>query len=254
MPESEWASLRSELEALYGDADFLRRDAGILHGVACMRAAGGRLHALRVDQGSPKSETDFLALNLSRARADAILTSARNLRREAALSHDLSGRWGRALRAMRGAILGKNTPPTCAILTRSGQLPEADHPVWRDGTPKVVLTEPSQESALRKRLGARADVMALPGLTARSACAVLQREGARAVSVEAGPTTASELYQAPPQVDELLLTVCEAPLEARVVGAALPPDCELLRGLTRTARTRRVEGGLPFRFERWRRA
>ncbi len=50
---------------------------------------------------------------------------------------------------------------------------------------------------------------------------MLRERGARCILVEAGPSTAADLYQAPPVVDELLLSVYEEPeLAAEFVGTA----------------------------------
>ena len=252
MPERTLAALLSALRSLYGSPDLCASDTGIVHVVSCARAESGSLRVLRVDQGSPESETDFLVLNLCRARADAVLTTARNLRREPGLSHRLAGPWAGALAELRRELLKKTAPLCCAILTRSGRLPE-DHPVWGDGTQKLILTEPAQASALHQQFGQRAEVLAVPNLSARTACALLERRGATTISVEAGPTTASILYQVPSLVDELLLTTCEAALPPHLLGEALPDDGQLLSGLTRVACTARTERGVPFRFERFRR-
>lgn len=238
------------LDALFGRAAPGREARGVIHVTATARGAGGRLQVLRVDLGSPPSATDFFLLNLCRARADAILTTAQNLRAEARLSHQLQGPWAPALSRYREQVLGKTRPPACAVLTETGNLP-LQHPVWQDGTEKLVLTHPHRAPGLRQQLGSRAEVVELAGLDSRVACAYLQQRFPDTLSVEAGPNTANALYRPPARVDELMLTVCDSALPAALLGNALPAADVLFAGLTLAASSTREEGGVRFRFERW---
>jgi riboflavin biosynthesis pyrimidine reductase len=242
-------TLEQELSALYGAQPLNTR--GTVHVVHAARGPGGVLHALRVGSpGAPHSATDFFVLNLCRARADAVLTSAENLRREPTLTHDLQGPWAAALKEYRSQALSKSAPLTCAILTRTGELP-AQHPFWHDGTRKLVLCPAQLTQDVSRRVGARAQVVGLDGLSARTACAWLHGNGHALVSVEAGPSTASTLYEAPSQVDELLLTSWEtASAEAELAGP-LPDDPSLFAQLRPTSCCTRDEAGETFRFERW---
>jgi riboflavin biosynthesis pyrimidine reductase len=243
-------NVERELALLYGEHALPR--AGILHSVHAVRAADGRLHALRIDEHAPKSETDWFALSVCRARADAVLTSAENLRREPQLSHQLSGPWAATLTRYRAEQLGKPAALTCAILTRTGDLP-LEHPVWSDGTRKLVLCAPEAAPLLRARLGARAEVMAAPQLNAARACRLLQGRGLALVSVEAGPRTASTLYADEACVTELWLTRWEsAPPNAALAGA-LPEDATLFAAMELLGSHERMEHGERFRFERWQR-
>jgi riboflavin biosynthesis pyrimidine reductase len=241
-----------ELVALYGSRAPLP-DVGVLHSVHAVRAPDGRLHALRIDADAPKSETDWFVLSLCRARADLVLTSAENLRREPQLSHRLAGPWAGALQAYRRERLGKAAAPSVAILTRRGGLP-ARHPVWQDGTPKLVLTPPEAAASLERELGGLAEVVAVPALSAQSACRMLAQRGFGLISIEAGPSTASSLYAAePPSISELWLTRWEsAPADAALAGA-LPEDAQLFHGLHLVGDAERTEHGQRFRFEQWRR-
>jgi riboflavin biosynthesis pyrimidine reductase len=243
-------NVERELAGLYGEHPLPR--AGILHSVHAVRAADGRLHALRIDEHAPKSETDWFALSLCRARADAVLTSAENLRREPQLSHRLSGPWADTLTRYRAEMLGKPATLACAILTRSGDLP-LDHPVWKDGTHKLVLCPPDAAALLRAKLGTRAEILAAPDLSVAHACRLLQARALALISVEAGPRSASSLYADDPCVTELWLTRWEsAPAEAALAGA-LPADATLFAGLQLLGSNTRVEHGEHFRFERWQR-
>ncbi|MFT3927175.1 MAG: dihydrofolate reductase family protein [Myxococcales bacterium] len=223
------------------------------HGVsqvsATARGSDGRLHVLDIGSpATPQSEADFFGLNLARARSDALLTSAENVRREPALSHRLAGAHALALTALRRA-LGKANPPLCAILSGSGNLP-LEHPVWHDGTPKLVLTRPEGSAELERRLGARAQVIALPDLSARTALSWLRAQVPN-VSVEAGPSTSGQLFEAPPMVDELLLSRFEGALSPAALGKALPDDALLFRGLRCVHETSLPAREGTWLFQRW---
>jgi riboflavin biosynthesis pyrimidine reductase len=246
----------SELRALYGSA--APPAPGVLHIVHAARAPDGRLAALRIGAPStPKSESDFFVVNAARAHADAVLTSAENLRREPALSHALQGPWAHALADYRRDVLHKSAPLTVAILTRSGDLPHP-HPVWHDGTTKLLLTPAGTSPLLRERAMERADAdtlrtIPLPNLDAVSAARWLQGQRLPLVSVEAGPHTVAALYAAQ-AVSELWLTHWESATADAEFAGALPADEIFFRGLTLLGSARRREGGHNFRFERWTRA
>lgn len=244
-----------QLVALHGSAQ--PPLAGVLHVVHAARAPNGRLSPLRIGAPStPRSETDFFVVNATRAHADAILTSAENLRREPALSHALQGPWADALSVYRRDVLHKSAPPTVAILTRTGDLP-SPHPVWNDGTPKLVLTPAGTSPPPRGRTteGATADpvpYIPIPDLDAVSAIQHLHARGLPLVSVEAGPHTVAALYHAQ-AVSELWLTHWESVTRDAEFAGPLPEDALLFGGLTLLGSSRRSEGGHDFRFERWRR-
>ncbi|MET0340106.1 MAG: dihydrofolate reductase family protein [Polyangiales bacterium] len=247
--EREASEVALAIEALYGARPLLTE--GVIHVSAATRGPDGRLSVLKIGPRSPKSATDFFVLNLCRARCDAILTTAANLRAEPDLAHGLQGSWAKRLEVYRRVVLKKPAPSTCAILTGSGDLPVA-HPVWEDGTPKLVLTSESAAPALRWVLGARAEVVGVPRLDARTACTYLRdKRGLKLVSVEAGPSTARALYEAPSVVDELLLSTYLEPLRDEQIGYALPDDGVLLRGRTMVAEQTRKEESGKWRFQRW---
>jgi riboflavin biosynthesis pyrimidine reductase len=235
-----------ELSALYGTAE--PPAPGVLHIMHVARAADGRLSALRIGPATtPKSESDFFVVNAARAHADAVLTSAENLRREPALSHALQGPWAEALTRYRRETLHKVLPLTCAILTRSGDLPYP-HPVWSDGTTKVIFTPRASRAMVP--LPADAQVVSIADLDAVSAARWLHAHGAPLVSVEAGPRTVRALYEAN-AVSELWLTHWESVTADAEFAGALPEDATLFRGLSLRGSARRNEGGHTFRFERW---
>lgn len=240
-----------ELSALYGTHSLA--GSGIIHPVHVARASDGRLHALRIDEHTPRSDTDWFVLSLCRARADAVLTSAENVRREPRLAHQLSGPWAEALAHYRASVLGKSAPLVCAIVTRTGDLP-SDHPVWSDGTQKLLFTVPPSAMTLRARFRDRAEVIEIDDLDLVRAAAWLQQHGRALVSIEAGPRSASALYTGTCAVDELWLTEWESVTPHATLAGALPEDPTLFAGLVRIGSSTRVEHGQRFRFDLWRRA
>lgn len=240
------AQAREAAEGLFGRG--VTETVGVTQVSATVRAPDGLLHVIDIGSDAPKSEYDFFALNFARARADAILTSAENIRREPRLSHELAGTAAASLIALR-QTWKKSAAPLCVILSASGSLP-LQHPVWSDGTTKVVLTLPDARERIQLRLGSRARVVGLELLTPRTALTWLS-ERAKTIDVEAGPTTSSQLYAAPPMVEELLLSRFEGELEPTALGRALPSDDILFHGLTCVHETRREEASGPWVFQRW---
>jgi riboflavin biosynthesis pyrimidine reductase len=238
---------RAQAERLFGPT--VSEFGGVSQVCATQRHADGRLHVLAIGPHAPRSELDFFGLNLARARTDAILTTAKILRSEPTLSHRLSGPHAEELAALR-LSLGKAEPVWCALLTRSGEFP-LEHPVWDDGTRKLVMTLPEQAAALTAKLGSRADVVGLPALSARSALVWLG-EHVTSISVEAGPSTANALYDAPSLITELLLSqYLGAPLAPAALGRALPEDARLFAGLRCVHQADVEEPSGPWRFQRW---
>jgi riboflavin biosynthesis pyrimidine reductase len=242
-------SARELAEQLFGKG--VCETEGVVHVTATVRVHDGRLRVLATGQGAPQSAFDFFALNLCRARADALLTTAENLRAEPHLRHELAGEHAGELDALRAELLQKQGPPRCAILTRTGDLP-LEHPVWSDGTAKLVLTVPDTAERLAARLGDRAQVIGVPELDARKALDVLREEGARTISIEAGPRTATQLYSPSSVIDELLLSRCETgELAPNALVGALPEDARLFAGLGIVHESVRDEPSGRWVFQRW---
>jgi riboflavin biosynthesis pyrimidine reductase len=245
--EGQASEVERSIRALYGERALATR--GVVHVTAVVRTSDA-VRVIRIGEGAPKSDTDFFVLNLCRARADAILTTAENLRREPALRHDLQGGPGAALARFRREVLGKEQPPTCAILTRSGDLP-LDHAVWSDWTRKVVLSTRPLAPHVAERLDESVRLVCLAPLDVRAACAWLEADGASLISIEAGPSTARALYAgeaAPGSVDELLLSLYEGKTPAPL-GGALPAT--MTHGLELTAERVHEEPSGRWRFQRW---
>jgi riboflavin biosynthesis pyrimidine reductase len=236
-------------------AESLADLSGVLHCVSSVRVSTdpARLHVIDINQHAPKSATDFFVLNLARAHADAIVTTAQIVRSEPQLSHQLQGPLAEGLLRYRREVLRKTQGPCSAILTRTGELP-AEHRVFQDPFDNLVLTGPEHAAALSSRLkaaGARAEVVPVAALDARAAIALLQQRGARTILIEAGPSTAGPLYDPPPCVQHLLLSRCEAAFDARALGRALPEDTTLFAGMQRASVYTQQEPSGEWRFEHW---
>jgi riboflavin biosynthesis pyrimidine reductase len=193
-----------------------------------------RYVTIAIGEGAPPSAHDFFALQAARARADAIVTTGRNLRAEPAVTHELQGAAAPGLAAWRRERLGKEPPPILLVLTSGRDLP-VDHPALR-GHPALRATALRGYPALRAHpalYGACTPLLftshagaaslpdtplqvvsvATPDIRAaidhlRTAC------GCRTILIEAGPSTAAALYEPPVAVDELLLSVFHGELPA----------------------------------------
>jgi riboflavin biosynthesis pyrimidine reductase len=230
----------------------LEAPRGVVHVVSATRAADGRLHVLAIGPHAPKSDTDFFVLQLCRARADAVLTTARILREEPELSLDFAGPWAEALAHYRKHVLHK-AELACAILTHSGDVPKA-HPIFRERVHKLVLCDENRKTELLRELSHIPDLEVLASASGdtRSAPALLKERGYGAISVEAGPSTVASLYESPSCVDELWLSLAEVTaIDLRGVGRALPPDHILFRELELSSETLSHEQSGPWRFRRY---
>ena len=251
MPEA--FDVPARLEALWGTRT-LPVDAGVLHVVATW--FDGESHrVIRITPRSPKSETDFFVLNLARARADAIITTGRILRDEPELEYALPSAWADSLIAWRQAALHRDSPPRVVVLT-SGQDVDPDHPTFHGWASPVVVTSPDAARALRRDLPGHVDVIGLASTGVRDVVRWCRDDGARTISVEAGPSTACALYADPGIVDELSWSqFCASDLPHDLRGGVAfsrPPETA---GLRRSARpTTRDEMSGPWRFLRYVRA
>lgn len=182
----------------------------------------GLLTTLRIEGHQPKSDLDFLTLHIARARADAIVITGKILRDEPELRYDLRAdpRWGDALTQWRARRWGLWESPWILILTRSGEIDFA-HPVFHGWGRPVIFT--SDATAERKLAASPVPVVADEAPSIRRALTHLhQSRDAQCISVEAGPSTAIQLYERPTIVDELLLSVyLGSSLDDRAKGAPL---------------------------------
>ncbi len=145
------------------------------------------LTTLRIGEYQPKSDLDFLALHIGRARADAIVITGKILRDEPALHYDLRAdpRWGDALVEWRERRWGLWEPPWLLILTGSGQLDFA-HPAFHGWARPVIFT--SDQTAERKLADSPVPVVADAEPDIRKAIHHLHAaRDCQCVSIEAGP-------------------------------------------------------------------
>jgi riboflavin biosynthesis pyrimidine reductase len=227
--------------------------AGVTHVVSCVRARDGRLHVIEVGPAAPKSARDFFLLNFWRAQCDGILTTAQVVRAEPQLSHELQGPCAAQLAVYRRDVLGKREAPRVAIMSHRGVLP-AEHRVFRDHAKVSVLTSAAAAPQLSAALGARAEVVGFEALSVFEGVEFLRSRGADMIMIEAGPSTASKLYEFPGGVvQHLLVSVCEAPVEPAAIGGALPENAELFASMGQLSETTFQEESGPWRFMRWRR-
>lgn len=245
-----------------GDGPPVRRelglDRGVLHVVSAGRDERGDLHAIAIGPGAPPSPTDLFALGVARARADAIVTTAAILRAEPGVHHGpLGSAADTAIADWRRDSLGKHDPPLSVVLTRSGDVPD-DHPMLAGATPLLFVTGAAGARRLRLLPACRdAEIVALPSPGLRAALAFVARERRCAtICVEAGPSTAGDLYRDPAAVDELMLSVWEeGPLPPGLRAGRLPDEERIARILPlASVRALRDEPSGRWSFLRRRRA
>jgi len=237
---------------IYGPAS--AEVSGVLHVVSAARVDGsGALHALRIGEHAPASADDFFVLNFWRAHCDAILTTAQVVRAEPSLSHALQGPLAQGLLAYRERVLGKSAPPLCAMLSARGEISPA-HPMFRDGLDYLILTTPAVAPQLTAAFAAQhvqVEVLARDAWDVQSALALLRARGALSIQVEAGPSTAAQLYSAPKLVDHLMLSRFAGTLPPEALGPALPEDAVLFGDLQLASETTRQEPSGLWHFQHW---
>jgi riboflavin biosynthesis pyrimidine reductase len=227
------ASVDRAAGALFGSP--LDTRPPVSHSIAVWRAdEDAPLATIRINEHSPKSELDFLALHIARARADGIIITGKILRDEPSLTYDLraDSRWKEALVSWRERRWGLCDPPWVLILTRSGDL-DFRHPIFHGWARPLIFT--SDGTAARKLAAAPCPVVSDGAPDIRRAIQHLQvtRE-CECVSIEAGPSTVRALYERPMAVKELLLSVyLEPSLDERARGEPLITLSEV-RGMFRT--------------------
>ena len=215
---------------------------------------GAPLATILINAHSPKSSLDFLALHIARARADAIVITGKILREEPKLTFDLQAdpRWGDSLVAWRKERWGIADPPWLLILTRSGDI-DFGHSAFHGWPRPLIFT--SDRTASRKLAAATCPVIADDAPNIRRAVRHLRiaRE-CRCISIEAGPSSACELYDSPMMVDELLLSVYSAPsLDPRARGESLDTLSETRGRFDRETWAAHDDDGQRWTFHRLRR-
>jgi hypothetical protein len=249
------ASLRRFFEVRFGAMP--GEGEGVLHVAAVWRPPGeDRNVVLRIGDRTPRSEIDFLLLNVARARADAIVTTGRILSEEPGVVHDLQGapRVRQALSDWRHDTLGISRPPWLLVLTRGRDL-DPDHPAFHAMARPIVFCPESNATGVALRVrDAAVEVVGHPAPDlVRALDHLRDRRDARRISIEAGPSTAIEAYRDPCRIDELLLSVyLGRSIPAEVEGGELPRTAEIERtlGPMRAAFTAEEAAG-QWRFERY---
>lgn len=242
----------ARIGALWGTTT-LPSDAGVLHVVATW--FDGQAHrVIRIAPQSPKSETDFFVLSLARARADLILTTGRILRHEPELTYSLPPRWAAGMQRWRAEVLGRTAPPRVAVLT-SGRDLDPEHPALHGWATPVIVTTSDATRALASRLPGHVDVIGLESTAPREVIDWARVDGARTISIEAGPSTARALYAEEPLVDELSWSqFLEPELPSSLRGGVLFERAPGTAELRRTAAPlERTENSGQWRFSRFRR-
>jgi riboflavin biosynthesis pyrimidine reductase len=230
------------------------RAGRVLHVASVWRDASGVSRVLRIGPRTPKSGHDRFLLALARARAEAIVTTGRILREEPALTHGPLGPppLRAALAAWRRERLVLASPPWLLVLS-SGRGLDPAHPAFHGPTRPLLFVPAEAAAELRERFSAtEVRVASVPKPSVRLALEHLRRLGAKRVTLEAGPTTARELYPEPPLVDELwLATYAGKTPPAAVVGEAFVEDARMAAALPHaSASSTRQELSGPWRFER----
>jgi riboflavin biosynthesis pyrimidine reductase len=247
------SSVDRAARALFGGP--LDTHPAVSHSFAAWRSEKeAPLTTIQINEHAPKSDLDFLALHIARARADGIIITGKILRDEPNLRYDLQAdpRWGEALLNWRKHHWGLCDPPWLLILTGSGDV-DFEHPVFHDWLRPMIFT--TDRTATRKLAAAPFPVVSDESPDIRRAIKHLQlaRE-CECVSIESGPSTARALYERPMVVKELLLSVYTEPfLDERAQGEPLVSLSEV-RSLFRseTSATHR-EQGQHWSFHRLRR-
>jgi len=247
------ASVDRAARALFGSA--LDTRPAVSHSAAVWRADEDEpVTSMRINEHSPKSELDFLALHMGRARADGIIITGKILREEPGLTYDLRAdpRWRDALVDWRERRWGLCEPPWLLILT-SGRDLDFSHPIFHGWARPMIFT--SDRAAARRLAAAPCPVIADAAPDIRRAIEHLQRaRRCECVSIEAGPSTTRALYESPRVVRELLASVyLEPELDERAQGAPLVKLSEARRMFRSETSATHREQGQHWSFHRLRR-
>jgi hypothetical protein len=237
------ASVDRAAHALFGSP--LDTRPAVSHSFAAWRAApDAPLTTIQINEHGPKSDLDFLALHIARARADGIIITGKILRDEPNLTYSLQAdpRWGDALKQWRQRHWGLCDPPWLLVLTGRGDI-DFGHPVFRSEVRPLIFT--TDRAAARKLAAAPYPVVSDEAPDIRRAIQHLHlARDCECVSIEAGPSTARALYERPMLVKELLLSVyLEPSLDERAKGEPLVELAEVRRLFHHeTSATHREEG------------
>lgn len=265
-------SVATRLRLLYGEVEWPQQH-GLLH-VAAVEAATRRV--MIPGAFAPASPVDRFVLGVSRARADAIVTTGAILRSEPGLRHDPGDTppENAALLEWRRDELGRRETPQLIVLSGSGDLPLA-HPAIAAARAGTILTTEAGARRLPARVGALDVQVGDPGEAPIVGAVRVAREigaqetsAAQTIAIEAGPTATAPLYlSVAPSAsnedavgsaaccDELLLSRFEGSLDARALGPAFFDETAIERVFGHVVASERIEDALGiWRFDRYRRA
>jgi hypothetical protein len=250
---TDTSSVDRAARALFGSALDIR--PAVSHSFAAWREAPDKpLTTININEHSPKSELDWLTLHIARARADGIVITGKILRDEPNLAFSLVAdpRWGDALVSWRERRWGLCEPPFILILTKAGDI-DFDHPVFHGWGQPVIFT--TDRTATRKLAAAPCPVVSDEAPDIRRAIRHLQLErNCECVSIEAGPSTARDLYERPMLVKELLLSIYLGPsLDERAKGDPLVMLSKVRDLFRRETSTTHRDGSQHWSFHRLRR-
>ena len=220
---SPLSSLEKGIERLYGPGAIERFYAPAISHVTALwkNNKTGILSPLAITPQTPRNEDDDLALQLSRSRSDAIVTTGKILRDEEALLNNYA--WGCSLlpsehiHAWRSAQ-GKDAPPYLVILSR-GDI-DFRHPVFSSSSLRLlIVTGPQGYHKLTTTQKAPTNLAEIISHERPSILSALEHlravKDCRHISIEAGAKTASQLYQGSTSlVSQLLLSEYTQPLPA----------------------------------------
>ncbi|MBX3250904.1 MAG: dihydrofolate reductase family protein [Myxococcales bacterium] len=220
---------------LYGGADLASR-RGVVHVCALHAPGDGTLRNVRVGADSPKSPYDRFALDLARARADAIFITGKILRDEPTLRYAMPP----ALKAWRARV-GHQAPPQLVVLTR-GEGVDLSHPaLTSEDVRPVLFTSAEAAAALRAQGDPHFTIVGHGEPSLGAAIAWARSEGARTLVLEAGPSTVRPLYDEG-AIDELALSVFRGPVVEACRGATVFTEAELTAAMGTRTPPRVVDG------------
>lgn len=250
----------ARIAALYGPQapTQMRAFRGLLH-VAAVWAGDPSWPAILIRPDGPRSASDRFALELARARADAIVITGKILREELDLHYGQPGAgtsYQAALTQWRAQALGKREPPRLAILS-SGRAIDLDHPVFRSWVRPLLLVDAAHAEPLRLELSEggleQVELLALERPSLPATLELLRERGAETISLEAGPRTLAPLYtQAEgPGVDELMLSLFRGELPERLRGGSFVDRARAEALFECVAEAEREGSSGPWSFTRW---
>lgn len=256
------ADIDGRIAALYGEQApaQMRAFEGLLH-VAAVWAGDPSWPAILIRPDSPRSPSDRFALELARARADAIVITGKILREEPELRYEQPGTgtsYQAALTHWREQALGKREPPRLAILS-SGRSIDLDHPVFRSWARPLLVVDAAYAEPLRSDLSEggleRVELVALERPSLQATVELLRERGGETISLEAGPRTLAPLYAAHEQqglrVDELMLSLFLGELPEPLRGGSFVARARAQVLFECVAEAEREQGSGPWSFTRW---